>query len=77
MKPGNDIPYGCASSLTDSGPRVSRSTTSRRVASESAQNTLSRTAGSARRGTRALLQEPSREGCSMLNRFSSVSKKAT
>ena len=44
MNPGSDIGYGCASSLTEAGPCVSRSITPRRVASDSAQNTWSSTA---------------------------------
>lgn len=49
MKPGSDIACGCARSLTVAGPRVSCSITLRRVVSDSAQNTWSRTAASAMR----------------------------
>ena len=47
MNPGKDIPCGWARSLTVAGPRVSCSTTPRRVASDKAQNTRSRTPASA------------------------------
>lgn len=74
MNPGSDISYGAASSLTLAGPCVRRWTTSRRVASDSAQNTWSSTAGSAMRGP----QQPCMSsGCSMLRRLRSVSWKAT
>ena len=72
MKPGSDMPWGCASSLTLVGPLVSCSITPRRVRSDSAQNTWSRTAGSAMR--MAYLRG---SGCSMLTRLPSVSWKAT
>jgi hypothetical protein len=67
MNPGSDIPYGCASSLTVAGPCVSRSTTLRRVESDSAQNTWSRTASSVIQRPAGIL------GCSMLRRLPSVS----
>jgi hypothetical protein len=66
MKPGSDIACGCASSLTVAGPCVSRPMTSRRVASDSAQNTWSRTAASAAMRYIAA-------GCSSETRFFSVS----
>ena len=47
MKPGSDMPCGCANSVTLALPCVSRRTTPRRVASDSAQNTRSRTSSSA------------------------------
>ena len=47
MKPGSDMAWGCASSLTDAGPCVSRSITLRRVASDNAQKTWSSAAASA------------------------------
>lgn len=51
MKPGRDMACGCASSVTVAGPRVSRSTTSRRVASDKAQKTWSRSAAGATRAS--------------------------
>jgi len=41
MKPGSDMPCGCASSLTVNPPSPSCSSTSRRVGSASAANTWS------------------------------------
>jgi hypothetical protein len=70
MKPGRDMPYGWASSLTLAGPRVRRSMTSRRVASDRARNTWSRAAVSA-------AMRYMDTGCSMLSRLRSLSKKAT
>lgn len=74
MKPGNDMPYGLASSLTVAGPCVKRCTTSRRVASDSAQNTWSSRAGSPRI---AIARQVRGSGCSMLRRLPSVSWNAT
>lgn len=41
MAAGSDISSGLASSLTDTGPRIRRSTIARRVPSASAWNTRS------------------------------------
>lgn len=71
MKPGSDMPCGPASSLTVAGPRLSCSSTPRRVLSARAQNTRSRTAASA-----ATVHMPGK-GCNMLSRLPSVSRKAT
>ena len=41
MKPGSDMPYGCASSLTEHSPSASAARIPRRVGSASAANTES------------------------------------
>ncbi len=74
MKPGSDIPCGCASSVTVAPPCPSCRSTSRRVASDNAPNTWSRTAESASaEGAIGYDERPMGSGCSMPTRLLSVS----
>ena len=84
MKPGKDMPCGCASSVTVAPPcSPSRCSTSRRVASDSAQKTRSRITSSfaicpSSEESGPVFDQPEAdmppgEGCSMLTRLPSVS----
>ena len=86
MKPGSDMPCGCASSVTVAPPcSPSRWSTPRRVASDSAQKTRSRITSSfaiVRRLAASPFRQPETDippgnGCSMLTRLPSVSKNDT
>jgi hypothetical protein len=79
MKPGSDMPCGCANSVTVAGPRVRCSITSRRVESERAAKTWSRSSRGAcmKEACISDAQLIAAEGWSMLRRLPSVSKKET